>query len=228
MPIKKRRGPLRGAVSPTGKPGIARKHLVDNYSERPDAPDDLLNGHVLYIYLVKCCSSRARTERELLSFLPPASSHPGINNAIKRVVDRTLNTVKRLSDPKQFGTFSSVCSEKFSFGRVDADGVEEMPDCQMEVDLFPSTSTSAQPIPFSGKGNVKSSTVSVAKSPVKTRQISKCTSCRRLHLPVKSMRKKQLEMRKEHGTRIKDMRIAQKKKAAIKMLNQKLREKKYS
>ena len=62
MPPKKKRGPVN-----THTVGIAKKHLIENFSNFPIAREDFLNGHILCIFALKCDNSHTRTERKRLS-----------------------------------------------------------------------------------------------------------------------------------------------------------------
>ncbi|KAK2155807.1 hypothetical protein LSH36_230g00009 [Paralvinella palmiformis] len=118
---------------------------------------------------LKCDSSRTRTERELLSLLIPdsATSSLPLNAAIQNVVDRNLNKFKKLSDPNELKRFYFICQEKFRWGnskvipnRTCAPDQSVSQYEEMEVDK--AVTVAVMPIPI---------------SPIKTRQISKCSSC---------------------------------------------------
>jgi len=98
--------------------GIAKKYLLENFSNFPIAHENFLNGHILYIFASKRDKSRARTKRELLSLLPSDSSisYLPINAAVQNVVERTLNKFKKLSDQREFEIFDFICQEKFPWG----------------------------------------------------------------------------------------------------------------
>ena len=52
MPPKKKRGPVN----------IAKKHLLENFSNFPIACEDFLNGHILCIFALKCDNSSTMKE----------------------------------------------------------------------------------------------------------------------------------------------------------------------
>ena len=109
-------------INPNAKPGIAKQFLVDNFSTLPTG-GDFLNGHVLYLYVVTCEHSRARTEQELLSHLPTTAQQgsaifPCLSAQIKKLVTQTVGKFKKLSDPKEFQRFDFICHEKFIMQQV--------------------------------------------------------------------------------------------------------------
>ena len=124
---------------------------------------------------------------------------------IRKLVSKTLDKFKTLSNPKQWEKFDTICREKFSFSV----GTRTEPE--------PSTShasgtetTTAKPVPI---------------SPVKTRQTLKCASCKILKGSLKAMRLKRLEMQREKDVTIRNLIAKQKKKDAVKVLNQKIKRK---
>lgn len=118
MPPKKK----KWFSSPDEKPEIAKQHLLDIFAELPAHLNSILNGHVLYLYVVECERSRAMTERKLTTLIDESTiSIPRDNRlslhlkaGIKRLVDRTLNKFRRLSCSEQFQKFVSECQKSFS------------------------------------------------------------------------------------------------------------------
>ena len=91
------------------EPGIAKQLLVNKFSTLPTG-GDFLNGHVLYLYVITCEHSRARTEQELLSHLPTTAQQGSayflrLSVQIKKLVTQTLGKLKKLSDTKEFQRF---------------------------------------------------------------------------------------------------------------------------
>ena len=119
-PAKKR----RKVIKPNAKPGIIKQHLLDNFSMLPEN-NEFLNGHVLYLYVCLCESSRIRTVKELFSHLPSTSQHASESSVfsflsceMKKLVSRTLDSFKRSTDPKEFSRFESICQERFPLQRA--------------------------------------------------------------------------------------------------------------
>ena len=189
MPPKKKK---RWFSSPDEKPGIAKQHLLDVFAQLPADRDSILNGHVLYPYVVECEKSRAVTERKLATFIDQSSM--GVlkrNNLslhfkaeIKKLIDKTLNKFKRLSSSEQFQKFDSICQGTFSLtpSDDDKDGPNFLdaaqPDEVLPISVQqPDTSTdvtetssldAAQPLPLPDMPDEM--LVLVHPSPVKTRQ----------------------------------------------------------
>ncbi|XP_013393414.1 uncharacterized protein LOC106161101 [Lingula anatina] len=107
MPPKKKRS-LSEEPRP---PGPGRMLLQDKFSTLPTA-DDLRNGHVLYLYVISN-KSRAETERKLKEHFVGHSFTHTLNADIKRIVSKTLDKFKKLTEPKEFETFHSICHEHF-------------------------------------------------------------------------------------------------------------------
>ena len=119
-PAKKR----RKVIKPNAKPGIIKQHLLDNFSMLPEN-NEFLNGHVLYLYVCLCESSRIRTVKELFSHLPSTSQHASESSVfsflsceMKKLVSRTLDSFKRSTDLKEFSRFESICQERFPLQRA--------------------------------------------------------------------------------------------------------------
>ncbi|CAM4569827.1 unnamed protein product [Leuciscus chuanchicus] len=86
---------------------------MDNFSSLPGALKDLLNGHVVFLYLCSYESNRAKTVKFLSSFEEQGPVRL-LEAAIIKVV-RNLEKFQRLSRPIVFEKLDSICREKFSF-----------------------------------------------------------------------------------------------------------------
>ena len=205
MPSKKnsrRRAPVNVNLV-----GIAKKHLLENFSNFPIAREDFLNGHILCMFVSKCNKSFTRTERELLSLLPSDSATSlTIKGAIRKVVHRTWNKFRRLTDPNEFKKFDLICQEKFSW---------------RSSKVIPSkrTCTSTQSVLQNEEMVKETVTVGpIPTSPMKTRHISQCSSC-------KIIRQSILKLQQEI-TAVKNLPTQQKKREElITSLNQKMKRK---
>lgn len=207
MPPKKKR-----CAPPLSKPGIGKQHLLDHFSQLPPN-GDFLNGHVLYLYSCKCNSTRSSTAKELLHLLPSGSLTSDktistfLDANIKRVVLGTLKKFRKLSCKAEFDSFCDICKKKFPCHPV-----------VVTVDLQHDISHQ-EPEPKSLVLNP------VPKSPLKTRQVANCANCKRLRDSRTEMRKKLTEMQRDKIVAIRNTKIQQKKKGAIKILNQSIKRK---
>ncbi len=208
MPPKKKRCP-----PPPNKPGIGQQHLLDNFSQLP-TDGDFLNGHILYLYSCRCGSSWTKTVQEILSLLPTDSSTPdscrtaSLHAAIKRIVSRTLKKFHRLTNETEFRTFADICKEEFS-----------LKPRQVTPHLCLSLDDGHDELP---KTPVKKL---ASKSPLKTRQLAKCKNCKQLNKRMIDMKRRQLELQRDRIIAIRNLRMKQKNKGAIKTLNQSIRRK---
>ena len=142
MPTKKKVG--YGKIT-FGEGGIAKKHLEEKFSILP-SEGKLKNGHVLHQYL-KCNKCCAETERQLVkaNFIPAASVQS--YNDMRRLLARTLEKFRRLTNPKEFEKFSCICDEEYTVPSTSSNP-DPVPDNDK---LVPSTSVTAgyaeDPIP---------------------------------------------------------------------------------
>ncbi|XP_014674001.1 PREDICTED: uncharacterized protein LOC106814216 [Priapulus caudatus] len=103
MKKKKRSAP------PPAKPGVARQHLLDNYSEIPE-DGDLKIGHVLYLFHENE-KSVAKTIRAICSSLPvPCDIDP---NAMKSIVN-SFESFQNLGREADKLRFVELCAEHFT------------------------------------------------------------------------------------------------------------------
>ena len=123
MPPKKKK---RNGVVNTRKLGIGRDFVTKTYSgTNVLSPDQLLNGHVLYLYHVSE-SSLTKTENAVKSrFSGESSDLPPLKNKIRRLVDRTFEKFHKLTNPDEFSTFRGICKERFSIVRVKRERLPE-------------------------------------------------------------------------------------------------------
>ena len=207
----------RRSLKPT-KPGVIVQYLLDTFSTLP-ASSDMLNGHVLFLYVTSCDRSRALTKRELFARIPSTSQSEGnsaqilryLDAGVKRIVADTLDKFHNPSDQNQFKEYESICQRKFSL---------------LPQDLPPTVPTASQSTSSSSEPLIDVAHVlPLPKSPVKTRAISKCLNCKRLKHDMKLMHRKQLEMQRGKLLAIRTLRAQQKKKAAVKTLNQSVKRK---
>ena len=109
-PAKKR----RKVIKPNAKPGIIKQHLLDNFSMLPEN-NEFLNGHVLYLYVCLCESSRIRTVRELFSHLPSTTQHASESSVssflsceMKKLVSRTLDSFCSSNSPRRGSDYCMI------------------------------------------------------------------------------------------------------------------------
>ena len=109
MPLNKKR-----KVVPEREPEIARSYLIENFLFLPSAADIKI-GHIVYVYVSAGNWSHAKTVRHLKKSFPGHSvtGKQSLNADIKRLVLRTLDKYKNVSNEKVF-KFAAICSEPFS------------------------------------------------------------------------------------------------------------------
>lgn len=157
------------------RPGKAKQHVMDNFSSLPGALNDLLNGHVTFLYLCSYENNRAK----FLSSFEEQGPVRLLEAAVIKVV-RNLEKYQRLSRPIVFEQFDSMCREKISFLMEQSETKQLSHASEMEP----------EPSPTPAK-------VSVI-SPVKnTRRTSKCESCKVYKTSLQIMRQRQLAMERE-------------------------------
>ena len=174
--------------NPDSKPGKAKQILFENLSSLPGTVCDVLNGHVLFLFLYSFECSRAMTVKKLnmimsTSVEPESEVDRRLQAEVKKLV-RTFEKLKKLSNPLEFHKFDSMCHEAFSFPVL----------AQVVSEQFMSTSHASEPEPSSYTGTAESMEMEPAISPVKkTRKISSCESCKRQKKCLQSMRQRQLK-----------------------------------
>lgn len=226
MPPKKKKTWFR---SPEEKPGIAKQHLLDVFAQLPAQSTSFLNGHVLFLFVLECKSSRAMTERKLYELIDQSSmdatqrsrlsSHLKVE--IKKLVDKTLGKFKCLSNAEQFRKFSSICQQLFCLTpqsdnqdqpvlpETQSSGADQSDGRELLVPVNPSVIVQLP-----------------APSPIKTRQLSKCTRCKSTRKDMVILRGKMEHMQKTIRCDTSLISCAKKyKKVSIKRLNQTLKRK---
>ena len=93
------------------KDGLCRQHLSDNFSVLPSVGEELLNGHVLYIYIEK--------ERVISSTIKAFGHLSSQDIALYQVVKvcKALDKFRHMSDDNEFKNFAALCREKFPLSK---------------------------------------------------------------------------------------------------------------
>lgn len=97
------------------KPGVAHKFLTDNYYEVPSIVEHLKNGHLLYLYVA---NSRNVTQAEAaLKKIVTSADVDSVNirYSMQKIVKKSLDKFKKLTNPSEMQNFDSLCKEKFCF-----------------------------------------------------------------------------------------------------------------
>ena len=95
------------------KPGVAQEQISKTYSGV--LGENLQNGHVLLIYLENGSSLTEIEKSVKLKIANKQQSDlPPLKNRIKRLVDRTLHKLKKLTNTIELEQFSANCAEAFS------------------------------------------------------------------------------------------------------------------
>lgn len=180
------------------QPGVARQHLLDKYSTIQSS-HCIQNGHILFLYITAGESSRTATARKIIRYIPEITEEQA-KTKVKLLVEKTLTKYRKLTNEQEFKKFEGVCNQRF---------------CGISA-------TTMAP-----RAKSPSTEQVLNLSPLKTRQVARtnCPSCTRYKDSLKSMRQKHLQMQRSKYLAIKTLRAQQKKKGAIKILNQKLKRK---
>ena len=106
MPPKKKK-----RYVPPVKVGLCRQYLSDNFSVLPSVGEELLNGHVLYIYIEK--------ERVISSTIKAFGHLSSQDIALYQVVKvcKALDKFRHMSDDNEFKNFAALCREKFPLSK---------------------------------------------------------------------------------------------------------------
>nr|XP_055059726.1 uncharacterized protein LOC129443265 [Misgurnus anguillicaudatus]XP_055059727.1 uncharacterized protein LOC129443265 [Misgurnus anguillicaudatus]XP_055059728.1 uncharacterized protein LOC129443265 [Misgurnus anguillicaudatus]XP_055059729.1 uncharacterized protein LOC129443265 [Misgurnus anguillicaudatus]XP_055059730.1 uncharacterized protein LOC129443265 [Misgurnus anguillicaudatus]XP_055059731.1 uncharacterized protein LOC129443265 [Misgurnus anguillicaudatus]XP_055059732.1 uncharacterize len=189
---------MKRREGPNTKPGLARQHLLDKYSDLP-SPDLIQNGHILFLY-VTAKSSNTATAREIVKYIPEMTEEQA-KNKVKVLVGKTFKKYRKLTNEREYCQFEGICSQRF---------------CEN------STTTTV-----SHAKSPKSAEQQVPKLPLKTTRVSKakCPTCTRYKESLKNMRQKNLQMQRSKYLAIKKLEAQQRKKGTIRVLNQKLKRK---
>jgi len=110
MPPKKRRGIV------SAKPGVARGYLQENFGSFPASAGEVMNGHILQIYMTTAGFSVVKSENQLKQLLRDqldVNTERSYKADVLRVVSNTIKTYKRLTNPDEFRKFRMVCEECF-------------------------------------------------------------------------------------------------------------------
>lgn len=188
---------MKRRKGPNTQPGLARQHLLDKYSDLP-SPHLIQNGYILFLY-VTAESSRAATAREIVRNIPEMTEEQA-KNKVKLLAEKTLTKYRKLTNDREFSKFEGICSQRFCGICTTTTGpCAKSPDEHQVPKL----------------------------SPLKTRQVARanCPSCARYKESLKNMKQKHLQMQRSKYLAIKTLIAQQKKKGAIRILNQKLKRK---
>ena len=134
MPPKKKRR------APAVKAGIARQHLIDNFATLPSAGEDILNGHVWFLY-----TEHDRVISHILTALKDVvPEDPSSYRYQVQKLCKTLEKFRHLTGGTEFVKFVALCCEVFTpVGPVPSISAESAPSTSVE----PAPSMSTEPIP---------------------------------------------------------------------------------
>jgi len=110
MPPKKRRGIV------STQPGVARRYLQENFGSFPVSAGEVMNGHILQIYMATAGFSVVQSENQLKQ---PSRDQLDVSTErsykadVRRLVSNTIKKYKFLSNPEQFQKFRMACEGCF-------------------------------------------------------------------------------------------------------------------
>ena len=178
--------------------------MSDKFSDLPGNSKDVKNGHIWHIYSNVCEFNKPAAVNYLLDRFPSSSSTPHedlerlLRNGMRRVIDG-MARFQKLTNPVEFERYEIFCEETFDIQPRKSPPIGEVPLLNLLFDV--------SPVPDK------------AKSPVKTRQISDCTSCQDLRRTAAALRAQIAELRE----RLREQKV--KPKTSVSRVNQKIRRK---
>ncbi|KAK6177160.1 hypothetical protein SNE40_015317 [Patella caerulea] len=92
------------------KPGVAREYLEKNFGALPENLADVLNGHILFLYLNNG-SSPTRTDRSFISKFPEVDS---AKRMIRTLVANSLTKYRQLTKDNVFAKFKAISEDRLS------------------------------------------------------------------------------------------------------------------
>ena len=108
----------RNGVVNTRKLGIGRDFVTKTYSGTDVlSSDQLLNGHVLYLYHVSESNFTKAGKAVKARFGGECSDLELLKCRIRRLVNRTFGKLKKLTNPDEFNRFTGICKERFLIAR---------------------------------------------------------------------------------------------------------------
>ena len=217
------------------KPGRAREYLGNNYSALPENAADVLNGHILFIYMNNG-SSPTNTDRSLLAKFPEVVS---AKRMIRNLVEKSVKKFRHLTNDVEFAKFKAICEARFCIPCQRHDGSNvpaETPTPSATVDTTSigqdSLITGVPSVNEDGDGAVVGSSASEPRagssSSSMSSALSQCPSCVKLRQRLKDSIKHRAEMRKKDMALIDSYRSklkASRQSHNIRIHNQKMRRK---
>ena len=213
--------PKRKPFGAATKQGTGRQYLMDNFSDA--SGDNLLNGHVLYIYYENE-GSLSKTERVITSLKPLLTS---IKYTVRKLVTNTLRKFNQLTRAKRFERFQVMCNQSFGViqpcrsrlaaqTRPGSSSSQLAPSSRAETSSQLATPSSEPATPFSRSGTPS------ATGPT---ACSKCAVLRARLAKAIQHRRHDWEMHRRQVTKLQNKIVSSKSQTIVKVLNQKLNRK---
>ena len=98
--------PRKKQKVPAVKAAIARQHLIDNFATLPSAGEDILNGHVWFLY-----TGHDRVISHILTALKYVISEDPFVKDTQEKLCKTLKKFRHLTGGTEFVKFVALCCE---------------------------------------------------------------------------------------------------------------------
>ena len=111
----KNMAPKKGRGIVSRGPGVARVYLLENFSSFPTSADEVMNGHILHIYMSTGEFSLAKAENQLKQVLRD-QLHVSTERCYRADFKRVVYAIKKyrsLNNPDTFRNFRLVCEQHF-------------------------------------------------------------------------------------------------------------------